>query len=141
MNGNDASLHLPSTIRQAAEDDSEVYLLGLRAERHPGSWSLLFFEAIEEDDYGESGMDTYCLVIAPGQMSYYGGVREWELTDGRLRLLLTRDAAEELGLSPEIVFALELVEEQRHLLERGLTRVLTSGRADQIPQRVPTVQP
>jgi hypothetical protein len=40
------------------------------------------------------GMDTYCLVVEPGQRTVFGGVVECELSDGRLILRLTDGAAE-----------------------------------------------
>lgn len=37
------------------------------------------------------GMDTSCLVVDPGQATAYGGVRECELTERRLRLVLSAE--------------------------------------------------
>ena len=82
------------------------------------------------------GMDTYCLVVDPGQATCYGGVRECELGGGRLRLALTEEAASSLGMPVDTSFDLDLIPQQVDQLGRGLARVLTSGRADAVPQRL-----
>jgi hypothetical protein len=81
-------------------------------------------------------LDTYCLVVDPGQATHYGGVRECELRGSRLRLTLTAEAANSLGMPTDTSFALELTPQQVDLLGRGLARVLMSGRANEIPQRL-----
>jgi hypothetical protein len=74
-------------------------------------------------------------VFDPGQATYHGGVVDYRLDRGTLRLTLTDQAAEALGMPVETVFALDLTPVQVDTLERGLIRVLTSGRADAIPSR------
>jgi hypothetical protein len=81
----------------------------------------------------ELGMDTYCLVVDPGQATYYGGVRECEIKAGVLRLLLTCEAAQTLGLPTEALFRLELPTAEAAVLSVGLSRVLSSGRANERP--------
>jgi hypothetical protein len=81
-------------------------------------------------------MDTYCLVVDPGQATCYGGVRECELGSGRLHLTLTAEAAGTLGMPTDTSFTLELTPQQVDLLGQGLSRVLTSGRASEVPQRL-----
>jgi hypothetical protein len=125
-------------LRDAGEDDGDVYVVGVRESTDSEAWSLLFIECCDlsnEQDIA-LGMDTYCLVVSPGQATHYGGVRECELTNGELRLLLSEDAAATLEMPPTARFVLELPSHQHELLRRGLRRVLNSGRADAIPQRL-----
>jgi hypothetical protein len=128
----------PAVIGDVGEDDSDVYMIGIREADAPGSWSLLFMEPYDAEDPQEIqlGMDTYCLVVDPGQATCYGGVRECELGSGRLRLTLTAEAAGTLGMPVDTSFTLELTPQQVDLLGRGLARVLTSGRPDEVPQRL-----
>jgi hypothetical protein len=131
-------------LRDAGEDDSEVYVIGVRESTDPQSWSLLFmeFDDVDEDDGEDTddelerddGMDTYCLVVDPGQATFYGGVIECEITGTELRLVLSEDAANTLGMPQRTQFILDLPPHQREMLRRGLQRVLTSGRADAVPQ-------
>jgi hypothetical protein len=127
----------PAILRDMGEDDSDFYMVGIREAPDPDAWSLTFMECDDADDEQEIavGMDTYCLVVDPGQATHYGGVRECELKDGRLHLILTSQAATALGMPVETWFALELTPQQSGALSRGLERVLTSGRADAIPHR------
>jgi hypothetical protein len=95
-------------------------------------------ECLDPEDPQEIslGMDTYSLVVDPGQATHYGGVRECELGGGRLRLALSTEAASSLGMPVDVSFALDLSPQQADQLGRGLTRVLTSGRAAAFPQRL-----
>ena len=129
----------PAVIGDVSEDDSDVYVIAIRETDAPDSWSLLFMEPYDAEDPQEIqlGMDTYCLVAGPGQATCYGGVRECELGGGRLHLTLTAEAAGTLGMPADTSFALEqLTPQQVDLLGRGLARVLTSGRAGEVPQRL-----
>jgi hypothetical protein len=128
----------PAVVSDVGEDDSDVYVVGIREAGTPDSWSLLFMECYDAEDPQEIdlGMDTYCLVVDPGQATCYGGVRECELGGGRLRLALTEEAAGRLGMPVDTNFALDLTPQQVDQLGRGLARVLTSGRADAVPQRL-----
>jgi hypothetical protein len=129
---------LPRVLRDAGEDDGDVYVVGVRETTDPESWSLLFMECYDADDEQEVelGMDTYCLVVDPGQATHYGGVRECAVRDRELRLVLKQDAAAALGLPVEQRFVLDLPAHQLELLGRGLRRVLTSGRRDAVPGRL-----
>ena len=100
------------------------------------SWPLLLMECEDAEDEQEIalGTDTCCLVVDPGQATVYGGVLECELTGARLRLLLTEDAAAELGTPAELDFALSLSPDQLETVRTGLERVLTSGRAGAVPR-------
>jgi Immunity protein 10 len=125
----------PAVLGDVGEDDSEVYVLGLRETAEGDSWAVLFMECLDGEDEQEIdlGMDTYCLVVEPRQRTSYGGVLECELADGRLRLVLTEEAAKTLGTPRELNFELRLRAEQMGMVRRGLQRVLTSGRADAVP--------
>ena len=128
----------PAAIADAGETDGDVYTIGIREDHGPDSWSLMFMEPYDAEDPQEIrlGMDTYCLVVDPGQATCYGGVRECELHGGRLRLSLTEEAAGTLGMPADTSFALELTPQQIDMLRRGLERVLTAGRASEVPQRL-----
>ena len=125
----------PAVLGDAGEDESGCYVLGVGQTTDASSWSLMFMECYDADDEQEvaPGMDTYCLVVNPGQATFYGGVRECELACGRLRLLLTEHAAAALGIPAELDFALTMSPELQQLISRGLRQVLTSGRRDAIP--------
>jgi hypothetical protein len=66
----------------------------------------------------------------------YGGVVECELSDDRLILRLTERAAEALGTPTDLSFVLALDPTKLEVLRQGLRRVLTSGRANAVPQRL-----
>jgi hypothetical protein len=138
MPGHEERGWAPAVVSDVGEDDGDVYLVGIREAGTPDSWSLLFMECYDAEDPQEIdlGMDTYCLVVDPGQATYYGGVRECELGGGRLRLALTEEAASSLGMPVDTSFDLDLTPQQVGQLGRGLARVLTSGRADAVPQRL-----
>ncbi len=128
---------MPATLSDATEaTEDEVYVLGLRERSDDESWSLLFMQAYRS--HGEQeirlGMDTYCLVVDPGQHVAYGGFLECELSHTRLRLLLAGHTAGDLGLHEETSFTLALTRGQLALVRRGLTKVLTSGRPGAVPQ-------
>jgi len=126
----------PPVLRDAGEDATDVYLVGVRESTDPQSWTLLFMECLDAQDGQEIelGMDTYCLVVDPGQATSYGGVIDYRIDRETLRLTLTDQAAEALGMPVQTAFALDLTPPQIDILERGLIRVLTSGRAEVIPR-------
>ena len=68
------ALRVPVVLGDAGEDDSDVYVLGLRASADNEAWSLLLMECDDAEDEQEiaRGMDTYCLVVDPGQRTAYG---------------------------------------------------------------------
>lgn len=138
MSDDDQPRWAPQALRDAVEDDGDVYVVGVRETTDPESWSLMFMECYDAEDEQEIalGMDTYCLVVDPGQATHYGGVRECEVAGTRLRLVLTEDAAATLGMPSDTCFDLALSSQQLDLLGRGLRRVLTSGRAETIPRRL-----
>ena len=107
-----------AAICDVGEDDSDVYMIGIRETGAPDSWSLLFMEPTDAEDPQEIqlGMDTYCLVADPGQATCYGGVRECELGSGRLHLTLAAEAAGTLGMPTDMSFTLELTPQQVDLL-------------------------
>ncbi|MDH6461972.1 hypothetical protein M2302_002147 [Micromonospora sp. A200] len=55
------------------------------------------------------------------------------MTETRLRLKLTPEAAHDLGVSADVTFALELTSDQLPMLKDGLTRVFASGRENARP--------
>jgi hypothetical protein len=126
----------PVGVCDVGEDDSYGYVIGIRETDAPDSWSLLFMECQDADDPQAfmQGMDTYCLVVDPGQYTQYGGVKECELDSERIRLKLTEEAAKNLGMPVDTSIALLLTAEQVDLIRQGLVRVLTSGRPDALPQ-------
>jgi hypothetical protein len=136
----DARRWVPDVLRDAGEDedDNGVYVVGVRESLDPESWSLCFMECYDAEDEQEIslGMDTYCLVVDPGQRTFHGGVAECELSDDRLVLRLTERAAEALGTPNDMSFCLALDSLKLEVLRRGLRRVLTSGRANAVPQRL-----
>jgi hypothetical protein len=136
MRGHGQQGRAPAVVSDASEDDGDVYVVAIRETDAPDSWSLLFMACHDTEDPQEisTGMDTYCLVAGPGQATAYGGVRECELRGRRLRLALTEEASDSLGMPADVSFALDLAPRQVDLLSRGLARVLASGRADAVPQ-------
>lgn len=104
----------------------------------PDSWSVKFMASNNAEGEQEIslGMDTYGLVVDPGQWTVYGGVVECELSDGRLILRLTKRAAEILQTPTEMGFGLALDSTKLEVLRRGLRRALTSGRANAAPHRL-----
>jgi hypothetical protein len=133
----------PGVLRDAGVDAGEVYVVGVRESADPASWSLVFMEPYDAEDEDEiaMGMDTYCLVVDPGQATFYGGVIECAITDDRLYLLLSEPAAEALGTPTQLEFTLVLSSEQLEILRSGLARVLRSGRSDAVPRRLDVQAP
>jgi len=135
----DAQRWVPDVLRDAGEDENENgYVVGVRESLDPESWSLMFMASNDAEDEQQIwlGMDTYCLVVDPGQWTMYGGVVECELSDDRLILRLTERAAEKLRTPTEMGFGLALDSTKLEVLRRGLRRVLTSGRANAVPHRL-----
>jgi hypothetical protein len=136
--GDNAS-RAPGILAEVGEDDGDVYVLGLRVSAEdPGAWSMMFMECYDAEDEQEIslGMDTYCLVVDPGQATAYGGVLECDLSGRRLRLVLLPETAKALGMPAELIFTLAMEDQQIQLVRQGLIRVLTSGRPDALPARL-----
>jgi Immunity protein 10 len=130
---------VPDVLRNAGEDENDNgYVVGVQESLDPESWSLMFMASNRAADEQEIslGWDTYCLVVDPGQCTVYGGVVECELSDDRLILRLTERAAEALGTPTDLSFVLALDPTKLEVLRQGLRRVLTSGRANAVPQRL-----
>jgi len=130
--------YVPELITDAGESEEYVYMVGIRESASPNAWSMLFQECLDEDDEQEIelGMDTYCLVVDPGQRTVYGGVLAYQIEADRLRLVLSEKTAEVLGLSAELTFSLRLAPDVINMLSKGLERVFTSGRPDAFPERL-----
>ncbi|SCL27167.1 Immunity protein 10 [Micromonospora rhizosphaerae] len=123
---------MPEVLRDVGatdEYDADIYMVGVRESTDPEARSLVFQEGYDDED-------SYCLVIDPGQATFYGGVIECTVSDDQLHLLLSESAAEELGTPTELRFSLMLPPDQLQLLRRGLTRVLTSGHPEDVPRRL-----
>src|SRR5215467_2698108 len=130
---------VPDVLRNAGEDENDNgYVVGVRESLDSEAWSLMFMASNRAADEQEIslGWDTYCLVVDPGQWTVYGGVVECELSDDRLILRLTERAAEKLRTPTDIRLGLALDSAKLEVLRRGLRRVLTSGRANAVPQRL-----
>ncbi len=90
MDEQDQERWAPAVLRDLGEDDSGVYVIGVRESSEDDSGSLLFTEYAHDEyadvdpDEVDDGMDTYCLVADPGQATYYGGVKTCELDEERL---------------------------------------------------------
>ena len=124
------------TFSDVQTDDSSTFVIGLRENATAHAKSLILFQAEDDPDQQDSdlGMDTYCLVVEPGQATTYGGVLECELQPKALRLRLTEDAAGVLGIPADTTFPLSVDAAQLDELRRGLYRVLTSGSSDLRPR-------
>jgi hypothetical protein len=67
MNGDGQFGRVPPVLRDAGDDDGDVYVVGVRESTDPQSWSLLLMECYDEDADNEDadeleqddGMDTY----------------------------------------------------------------------------------
>jgi hypothetical protein len=130
MVGTGESRRVPEVLGDADEDDGDGYVLGVRESVDSPTWSLLFMECDHAED------DTYCLIVDPGQATFYGGVVACELSDRELNLVLTEEAAKELGTPTDLRFGLALDAERWQMVRRGLSRVLTSGRPEEVPRRL-----
>jgi hypothetical protein len=139
MSATNAQRWVPDVLRNAGEDENDHgYVVGVQESMDPESWSLMFMASNDAADEQEIslGMDTYCLVVDPGQWTVYGGVVECDLSDDRLILRLTERAAEQLQTPTEMSFGLALDSTKLEVLRRGLRRVLTSGRANAVPHHL-----
>ncbi|KAA2263820.1 hypothetical protein F0L68_09115 [Solihabitans fulvus] len=79
------------------------------------------------------GMDTYSVSNEHGA-SVYGGVRACAVDGDVLRLALTRDAAEQLGVEQDVEIQLPAGAGAAARLRAELAVVLTRSRAEEIPQ-------
>jgi hypothetical protein len=123
-------------LRDAGEADDEVYLVGIRESTDPQAWSLLFMECKAEDEE-EQEVDLAWTPTAslstparPPITAVSASVR----SPAELRLVLTEDAASTLEMPRHTRFVVDLSPDKRDMLGRGSRRVLTSGRADALPQ-------
>jgi hypothetical protein len=138
MSDQEQQSSVPAVLSGVDEDDwGDVYAVAISDTSDFESWVLSFQECsgadLNDPQEISLGMDTYCLVVDPGQVTHYGGVRECELDNGRLRLTFTKEAAATLGTPANVSFILNLTPDQVDSLRRGLARVLRSGRASEVP--------
>lgn len=117
------------------EPDYECLSAGV-SENHDGSGFVLIFQcSLHEPDEQDValGMDTYCLVTAD-QGTDYGSVTEVVLRDDVLRVVVTTEARQPLGLDDtEIEATLDVDQEAVELLREGLRRILNYGRSSARP--------
>jgi Immunity protein 10 len=92
------------------------------AEYPGGSGSRLEIQrALAVDDQDEArGQDTYCLV-ADGQITRYGGVRDWRIAGSLLVLELDEETSETFGAD---AFRIGVPEAERALVEGALLALL-----------------
>jgi hypothetical protein len=106
------------------------------AENADGSgFALIFQSSLHQPDPQDValGMDTYCLVTAD-QETAYGTVVEAVLADGVLRVVVSPDAQEPLGLDDTVIEAtLDVDHDAVEQLRDGLRRILNYGRLDARP--------
>ncbi len=116
-------------LRKVQDDDGDHYLIGLRESPEPTSWSIIFMEsdADPDDEDIEMGMDSYCIVVDPGQATWYGGVRECQLDGNQLSMTLDSDASVALGLAERTTLELLVSQDDLAMVRNGLKRVFSSG--------------
>ncbi|MFD6826765.1 Imm10 family immunity protein [Streptomyces sp. NPDC060085] len=124
---------LPAEIFGIGEIDDTVFVTD-----ESGNWVFSFQGYFDEmGEVGDRlGMDTYCLVVDPGQRTCYGGVVECLAVNSELRLVLTEEAADALKVPPNLSFTLRLPVEELAILKAALSKILTSGRSDAIPEHL-----
>lgn len=78
-------------------------------------------------DYDEQdralGMDTYCL-CREHQITTYGGVVEWHLTDRHLEIRLNEEAQAELGVDDGFLITHDLDPDRLETIRAAVQRVL-----------------
>jgi immunity protein 10 of polymorphic toxin system len=92
----------------ASDDDAERSLLAFAAsEEHPDDVLIVARSKRPTAQDAALGQDTYCVVTGSSGARHYGGIDEVEWTaSDRLRLSLSRDAAETLQLPRELELVL-----------------------------------
>lgn len=127
-----------TTVTAGENADDQVFTLGL-AESADGSGGHLIVQISLRPPTAQdaaTGMDTYCVMDDEGGV-HYGGISHVELSDSRLILRFTEDAAEELSVEDgELALDLDLDAEAIGRLRDGLRRTLTYGNPDQQPTLV-----
>jgi hypothetical protein len=121
-------------------DGDDCVMAGVAESEDAEGFSLLFMCDFEEPDAQEValGMDTHCLVT-PDQGTAYGCVREVDLSDDVLRVVLDPASLNDLGLTdPVVEVLLRAPAEEITRLREVLPRILTYGRPDARPRLVTT---
>lgn len=114
------------TIRRCADtvdqydDVNRVYTLGLADHAEVGDENLGLLFSILEPDAGPEG---YSLTAEPGQRTAFSAVAQCEVSDGFLRLVFTADAAAALELPRTVSLRLEIDDDAKAVLAKGLGRV------------------
>ncbi len=124
-----------------AETDLEFdcFLEAGLSEKPDGSGFIMQFQCSsdepDEQDIG-LGLDTHCVVTA-NQGTAYGCVRSVDLVGNVLRISLSADALEALGLDdPDIEAVLDAPVEDIARFREVLSQVLAYGRDDALPAYV-----
>ncbi|MFF8848105.1 Imm10 family immunity protein [Streptomyces sp. NPDC015127] len=122
-------------MRQVEETDGGLFIHGGEGGEE---WCFNFQECYDLDDEQEIelGMDTYCVVVEPGQRCYYGGIVECVASGREVRLVFTSEAAEALEVETHCVFSLDVPDSEMEVARSGLREILSSGRPDSIPLRI-----
>ena len=83
-------------------------------------WRLELQRALHHDPQDvDAGMDTYCICLATGA-THYGGIEACLLTQSRLELRLSPEAAAQLEIDEELVVLLDLPAALHQELNDGL---------------------
>ncbi|MFI0241741.1 Imm10 family immunity protein [Streptomyces sp. NPDC016845] len=117
-------------------DADDCLMAGVAESDDEDAFSLLFMCDFDEPDAQEVslGMNTHCL-ITPDQGTAYGCVQEVRLDDDVLRVSLSPESLDDLGLTDPVVEArLQAPAEDLARLRAVLPRVLRYGRPDARPR-------
>ncbi|MFF6995649.1 Imm10 family immunity protein [Streptomyces sp. NPDC008313] len=119
-------------------DQDDCVMAGVAESDDEGVPSLLFMCAFDEPDAQavRLGMDTHCLV-ASGEGTAYGCVREVELDGDVLRVTLDPSSLDDLGLpDPVLEVLLQAPAPSVTRMREVLPRVLTYGRSTARPRLI-----
>lgn len=112
-----------SQIAVTEEPDIETYTVSLA---DGVGQALLFMCSLDRETRAPIENEPYCL-CTDTQATHYGGVRECVLEGNTLHITLTRSAAQDLGIGPELAITLDVAKGSIDLLREGLRRVLACG--------------
>jgi hypothetical protein len=101
------------------------------AREHPDGTGRSFTIQTPLDATGSnSGDETYCLVLDPGQHTFYGAITTWGVVGHTLAIQLTADAARALHVPPALQFQLDVPDDHLARLQAGLHRALPTSPDD-----------
>ncbi|MEU5990240.1 Imm10 family immunity protein [Spirillospora sp. NPDC047418] len=127
----------PTMRLASAVEDAEAgtFVIGLAEHPDGTGQALLFMCRAAPESESRRDAETYCLSTDSGAV-HYGGVRECVLEGRTLRLRLTRAAARDLEIGPDLTIALEFEDGALDELRGGLRRVLTTGPRRDRPKKL-----